>query len=381
MTLPDPQELLEAFSLALDLSGQRHLEHALRTCCLSMGLSAVLGLSKREREQIYYLSLLHDLGSLGPSPRTRPMMKVNGKLIEPDLSQLGWTSGVKSHRPDPPESPLRKLLPGALSPHPWERLVSFADQVEIRMSEGKEDKKALIRSSRKWLACMEDFRIWEAFRTLTEDEGFWTAIRRKNLAHSIKKERPASLTFTVEEYETFIQALSDLVDSKSYFTARHSRRVSDMAHRLSIEMGLNEPSVEEVRLAGLFHDLGKLAVPQGILDKPGRLRAEEYEVIKLHSYHTQAILEKITGFSRVAMLAGAHHERIDGKGYHRRLRGNQVSMGARILAASDAYDALTNIRPYRYGMPPDKALMVIGEEEGDHFDPEVLEALRRVALG
>lgn len=381
MTLPDPQELLEAFSLALDLSGQRNLEHALRTCYLSLGLSSVLGHGPRERELIYYRSLLHDLGSLHPSHRTPPRMNIDGKLIEPKESELGWPSGEPSRNIRLEDGPLGELFTRSSEPCTWKRLISFADQVEIRMSEGMEDRSEIVRTSKKWPVCLEDFRIWEAFRELSEDEGFWNVMKRKTLADILRKERPVSLSLSDEKYETFIHALSDLIDSKSYFTARHSGRVSDMARRVSTMMGMSEASVEEVTLAGLFHDLGKLAVPQDILDKPGRLKADEYEVVKLHSYHTQAILEKITGFSRIAALAGAHHERIDGKGYHRRLRGNQLSTGARILAATDAYDALTHIRPYRYGMPPDKALQLIEQEERKHFDPDVIHVLGKIALG
>lgn len=377
MILPDPWEILEAFSLALDLSGGRRLDHAQKTCLLSMKLAGLMGFSEKEKGHVYIRSLLHDLSTLKPSPDP-PLMKIAGRLVEPDPSLL----------PSEQTSPsLDEFITGTIpipdspgSPNSIGRLVAFASQVEIRVSEGKEGHEEVLKTSRKWPKSSGEVAIWEAFRALVEDEGFWTSLNPENLHECLKKTRPVSLTLTQEGYNGFIQSMTDLIDSKSYFTARHSQRVSRLAMHLSVRLDMDKESVEEMRLAGLFHDLGKLAVPHKILDKPGALTAMEYDAVKKHAYYTQAILERIGGFAGISLLAGSHHERLDGKGYHRRLRGTQVSLGSRILAAVDAYDALTSIRPYRYGLTPEKALHVVGEEAGGHFDPNVLGALRECVL-
>ncbi len=332
-----------------------------------------MGLGTEGKNQVYFRSLLHDAGTIGPPPHARPLVKVSGDAVDasPYLPDPSGTPGLP---PDllPPASPPGDV-PG--------RIITFADQVEIRLMEGKEGKRDVLRSSRRWPVSREDVAVWEAFRDLADQDGFWASMKGETLAESVKQHRPRPLPLTEEGHESFIAALADLIDSKSYFTARHSRRVSDMALRLAVLMGLDPSSREELRLAGLFHDLGKLAVPREILDKPGRLSEEEYQVVKKHSLYTQTILERVSGYGRIAALAGSHHERLDGKGYHRRLRGKQVSLGTRILTAADAYDALTSIRPYRYGLSPEKALDVIDKEAEGHFDPNVVVALRRAVAG
>jgi HD-GYP domain-containing protein (c-di-GMP phosphodiesterase class II) len=129
----------------------------------------------------------------------------------------------------------------------------------------------------------------------------------------------------------------------------------------------------------LLHDIGKLGVPNRILDKPGKLTDQEWDVVRLHPYYSYQILERVPVFGEFAYDASAHHERLDGRGYYRNLRGDQLSVCARILATADKFDALSADRPYRPGMPLERVMSILNEESGRDLCPSCLVAARDVA--
>jgi HD-GYP domain-containing protein (c-di-GMP phosphodiesterase class II) len=135
-----------------------------------------------------------------------------------------------------------------------------------------------------------------------------------------------------------------------------------------------------LRRAALLHDLGKLGVSNPILDKPGKLTSEEYGVMQTHTGHTAQILARVPCFASFAFEAAAHHERLDGRGYHLGLTSHEISLSTRILAVSDISDALLSSRPYRVGLSTERALDIIERESGIAFDPEVVHALRSVLM-
>jgi HD-GYP domain-containing protein (c-di-GMP phosphodiesterase class II) len=144
-------------------------------------------------------------------------------------------------------------------------------------------------------------------------------------------------------------------------------------------MGLPEPQRVRIRRAGLLHDIGKLSVPNRILDKPGTLDPEEWEIVKQHPHFSYEILARVPIFSDFAYDASCHHERIDGRGYYRGVNGEALSLHARILAAADIFDALAAARPYRAALPLDQVMTIIGEGRGAQLCPDTVDALSRVA--
>jgi HD-GYP domain-containing protein (c-di-GMP phosphodiesterase class II) len=135
-----------------------------------------------------------------------------------------------------------------------------------------------------------------------------------------------------------------------------------------------------LKRAALLHDIGKLGVSNAILDKPGKLDDAEWEIMRMHSAHSEAILSRIGAFRELAPIAGAHHERLDGKGYPRGLSGDQICLETRIIITADIFDALTAERPYRAAMPVTKALTIMSEMVGTQIDANCFAALGR-ALG
>ena len=126
---------------------------------------------------------------------------------------------------------------------------------------------------------------------------------------------------------------------------------------------------------GLLHDIGKLAIPNTVLDKRGRLSEDEFAVVKRHPAHTEEILSRVAMFSSLAEIAAAHHERIDGRGYHRGIEIGSLPLDARILATADVFDALSSARPYRDQMPTAEALAIMRSDVGTHLCPIAFAAL------
>lgn len=146
-----------------------------------------------------------------------------------------------------------------------------------------------------------------------------------------------------------------IVDLKSTFTLGHSIGVADLALAAGRSYGLQEEETVRLRRAALLHDLGRVGVPAGIWEKRGRLTQGEWERVRLHAYQTERILARSPGLAGIAELAGMHHERLDGSGYHRQAKGLAATPGARLLAAADAYHAMTEPRPHRRAMTADAA--------------------------
>ena len=177
-----------------------------------------------------------------------------------------------------------------------------------------------------------------------------------------------------------VEALAKAVDAKSPWTAGHSDRVTRLALEIGKEMGLSPHEMEVLHLGGLFHDIGKIGVPESILDNPGKLTDEEYAIIKRHPEKGVEILEPLRAYHEMIPIVGQHHERFDGLGYPQGLRGGEISLGARILGVADVFDALFSDRPYRSGWELGKVINFLREQSGSHFDPAVVEVFLRINL-
>jgi HD-GYP domain-containing protein (c-di-GMP phosphodiesterase class II) len=176
------------------------------------------------------------------------------------------------------------------------------------------------------------------------------------------------------------RAFADLVDLKSPFTHGHSVGVSELAEGAAANLGLTEVEVVCVRQAGLLHDLGRAGVPNGIWDKPGPLTATEWEQVRLHPYHSERILSRSSALAPLASLAGMHHERQDGSGYYRQATATMIPSGARVLAAADAYQAMTQERPHRPALTPGAAAEQLDSEAArGRLDAEAVRAVLEAA--
>jgi len=174
-----------------------------------------------------------------------------------------------------------------------------------------------------------------------------------------------------------IEALALAIEAKDHTTHTHLRRVRTYAVEVAKELALPEPEIEALRAAALLHDIGKLAVPEQIINKPGKLTPEEFEKMKVHPLVGAEILERVAFPYPVAPIVRSHHERWDGSGYPEGLQGEQIPIGARILATVDCLDALASHRQYRPAVPLAAAMAKVKEKAGSWFDPAVVEVLAR----
>lgn len=174
-----------------------------------------------------------------------------------------------------------------------------------------------------------------------------------------------------------IEGLALAIDAKDHTTHSHLHRVRTYAVEIAKDLGLSAGELDALRAAALLHDIGKLAVPDHIISKPGRLTPEEFEKMKIHPIVGAEILEKVAFPYPVAPIVRSHHERWNGEGYPDGLKGEEIPIGARILAAVDCLDALASDRQYRKALPLDEAMAQVASESGRSFDPRVIEVLQR----
>lgn len=180
------------------------------------------------------------------------------------------------------------------------------------------------------------------------------------------------------EYASTIYALTATIDTKDHYTFSHSKNVAYYAVELAIAMGMNKDFVEIVREAGLLHDIGKIGIPEHILNKPGRLTRDEYEIMKTHVEHSIGIIRNLPSLDYVIPAVLGHHERFDGNGYPRGLKGKEIPLSARMLCVADSFDAMISKRSYKESYEIDYALTEVERQGGKQFDPVLAETFVRL---
>jgi response regulator RpfG family c-di-GMP phosphodiesterase/signal transduction histidine kinase len=176
-----------------------------------------------------------------------------------------------------------------------------------------------------------------------------------------------------------VKSLASAIDAKDEYTRHHSTRVTDFSLKIAAKMGFSEKELGDLELAALLHDVGKIAVPESILNKPGKLTDEEFTLIKEHPARGEAILSPVIELKEISRVVRAHHERYDGRGYPDRLKGREIPIGARIMTIADTYDSITSERPYRKAASHRYAVKEIISCSGTQFDPEVVENFLEIA--
>jgi putative nucleotidyltransferase with HDIG domain len=256
------------------------------------------------------------------------------------------------------------------------RIMNLAQTLEVFWGQGTPEAAMQVAQerSRRWF----DPDLVKATQSLSNRGLLFEGLDRPDILPMVVRLEPEQRAMPVgdETLDSICLAFADVVDAKSPFTYRHSNGVADAAVAISRTLGFDEAKVAFMRRAALLHDIGKLAVPNSILEKPGKPTEEEWACIKQHPYYTLQVLQRIPGFDDLSEIAAAHHEKLNGTGYFRGWGADQLNTPARILAIADIYDALAAKRPYRDALPLEKVLSIMQQDVPHALDAECFEALK-----
>lgn len=224
-------------------------------------------------------------------------------------------------------------------------------------------------------------RLVNELLALGPNDELWSLLRARNVSEIVFSEEPALQVLTVDEdyLDAVAAAFGEVVDSKSPYTAGHSGRVALYTDLMAADLGVDAARRRWLYRGALLHDLGKLGVSNAILDKNGKLDEQEWDAVKKHAVYTEQILERIPQFAELAVVAAAHHERLDGKGYPRGIGADAISLETRLITTADIFDALTAARPYRAAMSMNKAFGIMRETVGTAIDERCFGSLQRIA--
>ncbi len=236
---------------------------------------------------------------------------------------------------------------------------------------------AVLKELRERSGSWFDPQLVSEFEALADGD-FWQGLADPKLTEWVFVHPAGQSEVALDEdyLDEIAAAFGQVVDSKSPYTAGHSGRVALYTDILATQMGLSEQRRRWLKRGALLHDVGKLGVSNAILDKPGKLDAQEWAAVQMHAAYTEEILSRISAFEELAQVAGAHHERLDGKGYPKGLKGDEIALETRIITTADIFDAITAKRPYRGAIPVPQALEMMAENLGTAIDPDCFAALQ-----
>ncbi len=425
-------EILSSLSYALDLTSGQVQGHAERTCLIGMRLAAGVGMDDEALNSLYHALLMKDAGCSSNAARMFEIYgsddiqaKYASKIVDwtniieaikyaaahtlPEGSLLARATkmtqlaGIKNVGDQlmqarcsrgaqialglglgPETADCIKYLDehwdGRGAPHHLQgeaiplsaRIACLAQTLEVfTQTFGLGPAYEMIRSrSGRWF----DPELVRAAHAFRQDDTFWRSVRETPHATLLGMDIQAtSEPATDTRLDSVCDAFAQIVDAKSQFTGEHSTRVCAYTMEIADGLGIAGQRRTTLRRAALLHDIGKLAVPNTILDKNGKPTDEEWACIRRHPYHSQQILAQISGFEQITQIAAAHHERLNGKGYFQGLTAEALSADMRALAVADVFDALSANRPYREAMPLTKVFAIL---DTDALDPDCVGVLK-----
>ena len=433
-------ELLGALSHALDLTEGQPAGHCVRCCWIGVNIGQAIGLSENELSDLYYALLLKDLGCSSNAARICQLYLTDDQSFKSDfkhidgslpqavrfvLSHTGLKAGLaerfrailhifqnggqiarelidtrcqrgaeiarKMRFPETVASAIQHLdehWDGGGQPSGARgddiplsaRIALLAQVIDVfHTTDGREAAlQEVTERSRTWF----DPRLVGAFAQVADNESFWEALGSEDLQQKVLLLPPGQNSLLVDDdyLDDIAAAFAQVIDSKSPYTSGHSERVTLFADMIAEQLAYTTEARRWLKRAALLHDIGKLGVSNAILDKPGKLDDEEWVAMRAHAAMSEKILSRVEAFSQLAPIAGAHHERLDGKGYPRGVKGDDITFETRIITTADIFDALTAERPYRAAMPIAKALGLMADMVGTAIDPKCFEAIKR-AMG
>ena len=361
--------LVLSLSEAIDLAIPSLAQHQQRTSFIVLEMGKTAKLSDEILEKIFIAALLHDVGALSLEEKISLLnfetLNIEDHCIRGELllNNVHWLKDAAKivrfhhkewkHWEESIETPL--VLES--------QLLFLADYVERLINRDHyilHQHEDIIEKVKSLSGSLFHSQIVDIFLTVSKREEFWLDLVSSRLYSLLLNEGPfRKREIDLSNISLMTELFQKIIDFRSRFTATHSAGVSATSKMLSRIIGLSKIEIRLMEVAGNLHDLGKLAIPNSILEKPGKLTKKEMAVMKSHTYYTYSIINTIDGLQQVAEWAAYHHERLDGSGYPFRCKADELDTGARILMVADIFTALAEDRPYRKGMSREGIVQII----------------------
>ena len=380
-------DLALALSEAIDLVSPLMADHHKRVAYIAASLGREMGLSDVERKELIFAGLLHDIGAFSLRQRLDlfrfefedPLdhARLSYQLLK-DFPPLAREAEIILHHHDFWQPGMSEEIP--LASH----IIHLADRIAILVN----TKRSVLEQMDQIMSLIMDNsgrmfmpQLIPPLLRVAGRESFWFNVVSPSLDDHLRWQvKTSDLRLGVEDLMQVAHLFSRIIDFRSPYTATHSAGVAAVSGAVAASLGFSDRNRSMIQVAGHLHDLGKLAVPVEILEKPARLSGEEYGVIKSHAFHTRRILETVPELDYAILWASQHHERLDGSGYPDHDRGIEVAFGSRVLAAADIFTAVMEDRPYRKGVARDEAMGILWKLASEEaLDPEVLTAMETEA--
>jgi PAS domain S-box-containing protein/putative nucleotidyltransferase with HDIG domain len=300
-----------------------------------------------------------------------------------NLNYTYISPSVKILRGYEPAEVLKQPSTETLTPSSWDLAMRTLSEV-IELEKSEHSEITISRTLRLEMRRKDGTTVWtEVKLSFIRDEGqrpvgilgVTREITERKQAEDSLKETLESLRKAVG---VTIQVMVSAVETRDPYTAGHQVRSANLARNIAAEMGLPQEKIDGIRMAGSIHDIGKLSIPAEILSKPTKLSDIEFSLIKEHARQGYEILRNVESPWPLAEMVYQHHERMDGSGYPRNLKGDEILIEARILAVADVVESMASHRPYRAGLGIEAALEEIEKNKGVFYDPDVVETCLRL---
>lgn len=380
-----------SLSAAIDAVNPMIVDHQRRVAYIAWSIGKELGLDIEQARKLFFASLLHDIGAISLKERLDILhfdedSSYNshaelGYLLFRDFQALSDEARIIRYHHSHWDNGNGHLVNGEAVPAE-SLILHLADRISVLIDYDHEvlgQVKSITEKIRNLSGKVFVPEFVDAFVKLSGKEYFWLDTFSPNLELELHKIHDLTLViFGIESIQKLTKILSRIIDFRSRFTATHSSGVSATSAALAKLAGFSEKECIMMEIAGYLHDLGKLAVPKEILEKPDKLSMEELNIVRSHTYHTYRILSHMQGFNTINQWASFHHERLDGSGYPFHISEFDLPLGSRIMAVSDVFTAVSEDRPYREGMDIEKALSTIASmAKNRSLDPYVVSLLER----
>ena len=369
--------LVLSLSDALDLASPLLIQHQQRTAFVVWEMGKAKGLPATRLEQCFIAALLHDIGAFSLeekiSLRNYEFENVENHCLRGSilLDNISWMKNaakiIKFHHKDWQswEEPIENSVVFE------SQLLFLADCLERQINR----EKYILHQHEDIIAYIESLsgssihpQVVDLFRIASDREEFWLDLISPRLYSLLLKEGPfRKIEIDFLDITLISELFRNIIDFRSRFTSTHSSGVAASASILSRLFGLTETEIGLMEVAGNVHDLGKLAIPNTLLDKPGKLTKDEMAVMKSHTYYTYLLMNTIGGLQQIAEWAAYHHERLNGSGYPFHCKEPDLSTGARIMMVADIFTALAEDRPYRKGMNKKGIIKIIKQFADNHL--------------